>query len=286
MTEPSLASVAIRIQEATGLALDISGQSQDLWEQLTVRLHDFPQPLGFAIVVARGPSIWRCELKVDTFPRRLFSHLRESFEENSQALTSMIERAQHDLKDFALEINSVPLSQFTNSDEWIEIQLVAANAIHFDGNPNGTTQERAEESLVQLLEYALLPFVMLLTEPLPSDSGQALVNGSVEGELSVTTCTKYERDKGNRLACLAHFGHACQVCGVTLSDVYGQIADGFIHVHHLEPLSEMAGPRAISPQLDLIPLCPNCHYVAHRRRPPYTPEELRAARFSRQAVAD
>ena len=31
----------------------------------------------------------------------------------------------------------------------------------------------------------------------------------------------------------------------------------------------------LDPINDLIPVCPNCHAMLHRRCPPYTPEELK-----------
>ena len=36
-----------------------------------------------------------------------------------------------------------------------------------------------------------------------------------------------------------------------------------------------------TPWGDLVPLCPNCHAMAHRRRIPYTVAELRAMRSRR-----
>ncbi|TXQ76122.1 HNH endonuclease [Escherichia coli] len=30
----------------------------------------------------------------------------------------------------------------------------------------------------------------------------------------------------------------------------------------------------------LLPVCPNCHAMLHRRQPPFTPEELRKVRTS------
>ena len=33
--------------------------------------------------------------------------------------------------------------------------------------------------------------------------------------------------------------------------------------------------EALDPINDLIPVCPNCHAMLHRRIPPYTPEELK-----------
>ncbi len=58
--------------------------------------------------------------------------------------------------------------------------------------------------------------------------------------------------------------------------VYGPVADGFIHVHHLRPLSQAGGAHAVDPVEDLRPVCPNCHAVLHRRAPAYSIEEVKA----------
>jgi 5-methylcytosine-specific restriction protein A len=46
-------------------------------------------------------------------------------------------------------------------------------------------------------------------------------------------------------------------------------------VHHLIPVSKLGEGYRINPKTDLVPLCPTCHGVAHRRTPPWTIEELR-----------
>ena len=45
----------------------------------------------------------------------------------------------------------------------------------------------------------------------------------------------------------------------------GPIGKGFIHVHHLELLSNSEGKRDVDPESDLIPVCPNCHAMIHRQ---------------------
>ena len=41
--------------------------------------------------------------------------------------------------------------------------------------------------------------------------------------------------------CLIHYGAKCQVCNFSFQDYYEDIGTGFIHVHHLFPLSEYSG---------------------------------------------
>ena len=64
-------------------------------------------------------------------------------------------------------------------------------------------------------------------------------------------------------------------------DTYGDFADGYIHVHHVEPISEIGSAYKIDPVADLRPLCPNCHAAIHRTDPLMTPDELRAYLKSR-----
>jgi predicted HNH restriction endonuclease len=45
--------------------------------------------------------------------------------------------------------------------------------------------------------------------------------------------------------------------------VYGPLAEGFIHVHHVKQLSEIGAEYEVDPVADLRPVCPNCHAVIH-----------------------
>ena len=56
---------------------------------------------------------------------------------------------------------------------------------------------------------------------------------------------------------------------------YGSIARGFIHVHHVVPLSRRKRSYTVNPKLNLIPLCPNCHAVTHLADPPLSLELLK-----------
>jgi hypothetical protein len=96
-----------------------------------------------------------------------------------------------------------------------------------------------------------------------------------EGHATQITVNRYERDPQARAACLQHHGTRCAACGISMDAVYGNIAHGFIHVHHLVPLSFRKKGYAVNPKLDLIPLCPNCHAVTHLANPPLSLEQLK-----------
>jgi len=54
-----------------------------------------------------------------------------------------------------------------------------------------------------------------------------------------------------------------------------KIGKGFIHVHHLKQISEIGEAYQVDPIQDLQPVCPNCHAIIHKRKPPYTIEEMK-----------
>lgn len=101
-------------------------------------------------------------------------------------------------------------------------------------------------------------------------------NAGMEGAVQTITVNRYERDHRLRTACIQNYGARCCVCCIDMGKVYGEHAQGLIHVHHLAPLSEANGPKTVDPVRDMRPLCPNCHAVAHRRNPPFTMNELRS----------
>ncbi len=87
---------------------------------------------------------------------------------------------------------------------------------------------------------------------------------------------RYERNPLNRELCLQANGYVCKICGFDFERKYGAIGRHFIHVHHISQLSLQDGAVTIDPVSDLIPVCPNCHAMLHRKTPPYTPDELKS----------
>jgi len=97
----------------------------------------------------------------------------------------------------------------------------------------------------------------------------------IEGNEVTYELTKYERNPQARTACIDYHGCSCKACGINFGDIYGEIGEGFIHVHHLNPISQQVGEYQIDPIHDLVPLCPNCHSIVHRSTPPLTIEQLK-----------
>lgn len=99
--------------------------------------------------------------------------------------------------------------------------------------------------------------------------------GRKEGKAIEVMSKRYERDKTAREECLKIHSHACLACGLDFGKRYGPIGEGFIHVHHIIPISQRNGEYVPDPSKDLIPLCPNCHAMIHKLDPPYELEKLK-----------
>ncbi|GAB3546792.1 hypothetical protein GCM10027404_07630 [Arthrobacter tumbae] len=97
-----------------------------------------------------------------------------------------------------------------------------------------------------------------------------------EPALQRVPVNRYERIPEAKAVAIAHLGSSCHACGFDFEATYGTPGADFSHVHHTVPAARLGPGYEIDPIVDLVPLCPNCHYMAHRRAPtPYTVAELR-----------
>jgi hypothetical protein len=109
----------------------------------------------------------------------------------------------------------------------------------------------------------------------PALHEEAWSGAYAEGSVKQVLVNRYERDPNARAACIRHRGTTCSVCDLDLTSVYGPVAAGFIHVHHLLQLSDIGSDYEVDPVEDLRPVCPNCHAIVHRRNPPYSIDEVK-----------
>lgn len=92
------------------------------------------------------------------------------------------------------------------------------------------------------------------------------LESGTEGQANKRYVTTYERNPKYRKQALAIHGCSCVACGFNFGEFYGDYAEGYIHVHHVNPVSELNTPQNIDPETDLVPLCANCHSVVHRKK--------------------
>ncbi len=76
---------------------------------------------------------------------------------------------------------------------------------------------------------------------------------------------------------------ACEVCGFDFELAYGQLGEGYIHVHRRVPL-HFTGEIENKPA-DLILVCANCHVMIHRQSPWKSPEQLKALMTGAKSVS-
>ena len=130
--------------------------------------------------------------------------------------------------------------------------------------------------------WQMLPEVAEALEKLGWVTPEAFVSADeianenfLEGNAYRVTVNAYERNPNARRRCIEKYGTDCFICGFSFGSTYTEIAKGYIHVHHLRPLSEIAGEYTVDPIEDLRPVCPNCHAVLHLRVPAYSIEEVK-----------
>lgn len=98
----------------------------------------------------------------------------------------------------------------------------------------------------------------------------------VEGARQAVMVNKYERNRLARLECIKAHGCSCIVCGFNFKEVYGELANGFIHVHHLVALCNIGIEHEVDPIRDLRPVCANCHAIIHLGRQHRSLDEVKA----------
>lgn len=156
--------------------------------------------------------------------------------------------------------------------DYITFDVLRKHGLH--GNIEGVMQCKNQEILDFLQRDGI---DMTSTSSVESDN-RSLAEDSeyTEGEVREVVQTLYERNRDARNACIAAKGYKCAVCGMDFEKTYGEIGKGFIHIHHVVPISSIGREYKIDPVTDLVPVCPNCHNMLHRKDSPYTIEELKS----------
>ncbi|MBT2533352.1 HNH endonuclease [Arthrobacter sp. ISL-48] len=114
--------------------------------------------------------------------------------------------------------------------------------------------------------------------PGPGTDPTTLTPGTYpQGSVARVEVNRYERSPEAKRLCLAFHGTSCAACGFSFEAGYGEVARDFVQVHHIVPASQLGPGYQLDPIADLVPLCANCHNVAHLRvSTPRSVPELRA----------
>lgn len=181
--------------------------------------------------------------------------------------------------EVTMKINgtSVPPHDYSSwpSEEWkrVEFQTVVILPEGVAGVPELVKGKIREWGGLVMGTFLALVRIDLVERNPKVDSRSPL--SQTEGDHFSVVVNKYERSTVNRFLCIAKYGASCSICGFDFKKKYGQLGDGFIHVHHIVPVSKLGPGYVIDPEKDLTPVCPNCHAMLHRKDPPCLPGELR-----------
>lgn len=152
------------------------------------------------------------------------------------------------------------------------LQMAKANALRL-GAPellnrfSYLTRKRGAEKFIEFSD------TVGQTSPTPEER----VKVFVEGKVKPVILSQIERNPAARKACIRARGVVCSICDFDFSERFGKAGAGLIHVHHLKQVAETRGQeRVVDPLVDLLPVCPNCHYFIHSRTPMYSVEEVRS----------
>jgi 5-methylcytosine-specific restriction protein A len=265
----------------TGLRFDgIAGADLDGARWYEIRPSGYPPTQTFAIRAVLGWRRLDVYFRPGSFSAELVHAMGLADEAGRRAFRAVLAGCVDDGADVVLAVNGAGVS-VDDAEVWgttwrnldLAIRRGMLDVSSVDG-PDGVDFDsvRLWTSRLAAAVLALLPL-----------EGDALVNtqisedilGLPEGAKASLVVNAYERDRRNRAAALAVHGFSCKACGLALHQRYGSLASGIIEVHHVVPVSQLGSDYVLDPRVDLVPLCPNCHAVAHRRNPPFTVDELR-----------
>jgi len=255
--------------------LNFTGMIEDergaLWS--VIRPVDFMKPNGFGVVVESTYAAVNATFVLDDQAGELIHPIPDTEQGSFAIFDEMRIKAENLGHAISFAINSdavTTLSEYVIKDYWMRIDLNCSIKFPFGKKPdqnliNKYAIDASTTCLALILE--LLP--VITEDPFATD-----LPDYPEGSQMKSDATRYVRDPRNRSKCLKYHGYSCKACGLDFGEQYGPIGKGFIEVHHTIPVSQMGGSYIIDPVKDLVPLCSNCHSIAHRDRHQQKPRSV------------
>jgi 5-methylcytosine-specific restriction enzyme A len=267
-------TVAADFRRVTGLPVTVQEPASGVLE---LQIRDLPARDGFIIRGTQRQRKLQVEFLPGTFAAPLVEAMGEVDEQGAALWAAQAKQLVEAGCAVVIQVNGAPVDPLqpkTWPAGWRFLSIsLTRNLVAID-------REDFESGLLPA-DHWIVSFGALLTALLPLDGAETDakvdVEGEVEGDVLVAIHHRYERSRRNRAAAIAIHGYDCKGCGINLERVYGELGREFIEIHHVTPLSEIETPRVVDPKEDLVPLCPTCHGIIHRRRPAYSLVELRAA---------
>ncbi|MND61840.1 HNH endonuclease [Agrobacterium tumefaciens] len=179
-----------------------------------------------------------------------------------QALSSLGGEAKaSDIQNTVLRIfcdGIIPTQYYNERSFRMTIQRIIEN---YCPQAQGFKRERYDEKFLRIRRGVY----RLNTNQLENVLGDEILRPDrfYEGSITKISVNSFERSSKARSECIKHHGYSCKVCSMDFASQYGDIGIGYIHVHHLIPLSSISKGYEVNPITDLVPVCPNCHAMLH-----------------------
>ena len=245
-----------------------------------IRPTDLEVGNGFSIVVARTHRLLEASFKADNFSAVLLRSMSEADEHSKKTFQILLDQARSAGLQVYLAVNGVTVDFLPSDVEpWRKLELDVTSRL---ASSNPSVQNLSEQALATSSACLSMAMSLLSVEEMDKEASVG-VRGMPEGALMSIQVNRYERSPANRAACIAHFGTICQACGFDFLKVYGELAEGFVEVHHRIPVSMMGPDYFVNPISDLVPLCSNCHSMVHKFSPPMDIDSLSALVSQRKA---
>ena len=267
----SASSLALALTSRFGVPMHGESRSEPDGQLAVFRPTDLPRTRGFSVNTLIGWRSVDVNFEPATYARQVLTVMAHADEEKRSIFRTFVQKAVSSGAHVTFQINGsnagIGETDVWPSD-WHSLLLkFSKGPMEIETSPN------AIEKLVFSWTSRMLGSVLALmtlepVEPVPT--------GQAEGGGYQILANRYERSQLNRAACIDFHGVKCQVCGFDFESYYGPVGEGYIEVHHVESLARLAPGTVLNPISDLVPLCSNCHSMAHQRRPiPYSVNELK-----------
>ena len=231
---------------------------------------------GFCVKLHLGWRSLKGEFVPGAYAAPMIEEMGKAPEEDKTVFSELVKRIQAEQGTVKMQVNGNdvgPAQPKTWPSEWNRLTLV------MEKSPLAVNTEDEEDTEKALMHWGgrFLAGILALT-PLEDVAVEDEINpdGLPEGAKSRIEVNKYERNRFARAACIEILGDTCKVCGFDFGQIYGDLGRGYIHVHHVTPVSVMGEGYRVNPATDLVPVCANCHAMLHRQTPPLSIEELKA----------
>lgn len=256
---------------AVNIKVSKSKEDSSVYE---LRFSDLDEGTTFSFRISRNFSSTFIRLNPDTYSNQTLAILEEAIKENLPSIKNFIESSKNKFSKLRFELGGQTITSILETQQFHESGITFEAKVFSDESDFALGHFNEQES--SLINFAIELFLIFLKVKKTGYRSADEVIGYPEGASSIVMVNKYERNPKNRRLCIEHYGFSCLGCGFNFAKVYGKIAENFIVVHHVVPVSKLGTDYVIDPITDLIPLCANCHSVVHRVDPPLSIEKLRA----------